>query len=186
MVPIHHLVALKHVLPYLGNEDLASVMLVHSSLTGTATQTLYDVRGADFKPTRRKTTATNVTKTKVASVTVDQAVETGDLETCKAKCTRTKAVRHFFEACGCGHLHLAKWLVVTFNLTGEDARSWDKEAFRWACNSGHLHVARWLVATFNLTGEDARTQNNNALRMARKNSYTHVVEWLNDTFGIVL
>jgi hypothetical protein len=145
MAPIHHLVAIKYMLSYLGNEDLASFTLVHSSYDGIARQTLDDTRGVEFKPTP----ATN--ETKVTTDTVVQAIKTGDLETCKARCTRSKALQNIHEACFYGHLHVVKWLAVTFGLISEHTRSIDNYTFYVACKNGHLHVAKWLHETFHFT-----------------------------------
>jgi hypothetical protein len=73
---------------------------------------------------------------------------------------------------------VAQWLVTTFGLTAEDARSEDNYALRWSCDKGHLAVAQWLVATFNLTAEDVRTVDCDTLQ-----DHPDVYQWLTTAFG---
>jgi hypothetical protein len=87
-------------------------------------------------------------------------------------------------SCEAGRLELAQWLVATFGLTAEDARSWDNLTFRTTCANGHLAVAQWLVSTFGLTAEDARGQNNHTFRLSCENGHLAVAQWLVSTFGL--
>jgi len=92
----------------------------------------------------------------------------------------------FRYACCYGHLEVLKWLVDTFKLTIEDARSEDNDAFRCACSHGQLEVLKWLVDKFELTIEDARSDNNCAFRCACWKGHLEVLKWLVDTFELTL
>jgi hypothetical protein len=49
-----------------------------------------------------------------------------------------------------GHLVVLKWLKVNFNITKEDPKYDNNEAFRRAAENGHLHVLNLLKDTFNI------------------------------------
>ena len=47
-----------------------------------------------------------------------------------------------------GRLDVAEWLMATFHLTADDARTHDNQLLRIACVNDQLHIAQWLVKTF--------------------------------------
>lgn len=85
-------------------------------------------------------------------------------------------------ACYSGHLEVAKYLVESFGLTGEDIRDYDNFAFRYSCTGGHLEVAKWLVETFKITATDIKDYKNRTLYWSHRYGHVEVVKWLEDTF----
>jgi hypothetical protein len=83
-----------------------------------------------------------------------------------------------------GHLNAIKYLVKTFQLTSEDARSHDNFALRLASQNGYLKVLKYLVQRFQLTSEDARSDNNYAFRWASYNGHLKVLKYLVETFQL--
>jgi len=83
-----------------------------------------------------------------------------------------------------GHLHVARALHETFELTRKDVTDWGCDSFRGACSKGRLEIAQWLHETFRLKTKDARLSRNAAFRMACKHGHLAVVRWLHETFGL--
>ena len=71
-----------------------------------------------------------------------------------------------------------KWLVDTFGLTAEDAKTNNNYAFRCVCSCGHLEVSKWLVDRFGLTINDIRCFNNWAFRYACTNGHLKILEFI--------
>lgn len=95
-----------------------------------------------------------------------------------------KPVGCLTEACEHGHLAVAQWMHITFELCDQDGRFNFNSPLRWACKCGRLQVARWLHTTYHLTSDDARALNSEPLLSACEFEHLHVAQWLHITFGL--
>jgi hypothetical protein len=97
----------------------------------------------------------------------------------------------FKETAEKGHLHVLKWLKVTFNIKEEELKLENNYTFIWASYYGHIEcpcflknmdeVLKWLKETYNITEKEDILE---AFRFAASNGYIDILEWLKETFNI--
>lgn len=97
---------------------------------------------------------------------------------------REKRALAFAQACGHGHLEVAKYLDELCALTWEEAWTEEGLAFRMAARDGHLGVLRWLLEEFALEGSFADRVADLALRAAIENGRDETADWLFLQFGV--
>jgi hypothetical protein len=90
----------------------------------------------------------------------------------------------FRYAAGNGHLEMVQHLVEQFELTADDARTWDNYALRCAAENGHLEMVQYLVDRFKLTAEDITAHNHAILRTAIKKQNQPLLHFLRTRFNM--
>lgn len=86
--------------------------------------------------------------------------------------------------CPMGHLVVAQWLTKELDLSVEDAKRYENDAFRQTCANGHLLTAQWVARHFKLSIGDIKTYGNYAFREACAHGHFLVAQWLAKEFQL--
>ena len=97
---------------------------------------------------------------------------------------RSKKNRALHYAAFQGWLSVVKYLIETFDLSGEEILDSDHYVWINVITSNSLPLIKYFVETFNMTTADARYNDNLPLKLNASHGYLQALKYLVDTFDL--
>ncbi|KAH3744071.1 Ankyrin repeat protein [Pelomyxa schiedti] len=92
--------------------------------------------------------------------------------------SRLDVLMAFDDACSCGWLDIASFLVTTFSLTCTETRHENHFALRYACKNNHFAVVKWLCESFQVQKEEVCEEKKAIPRAACASGNIALVEYM--------